>query len=103
MAQAKFFTSDNAITKSVKNANFFYSKINSFKRKIKFIDSKSKVKSVRNKNYPVAKIENVDRQVKVEEFLPFRVKFINIGIEGYGPSNPPGLGVAIIGYNNYIL
>lgn len=35
--------------------------------------------------------------------FPFRVKFINIGIEGYGPNNPAPIGIAIIGFNNYIL
>lgn len=41
--------------------------------------------------------------VKINETLPFRVKFINIGIEAYGPGNPPPIGIAIIGVNNYIL
>jgi hypothetical protein len=27
----------------------------------------------------------------------------NIGIEGYGQSNPPGIGVQVIGFSNYIL
>ena len=41
--------------------------------------------------------------VRINEVLPFRVKFINIGIEGYGPNNPAPIGIAIIGVNNYIL
>lgn len=40
---------------------------------------------------------------RINQTLPFRVKFINIGIEGYGPNNPPPIGIAIIGVNNYIL
>jgi hypothetical protein len=39
----------------------------------------------------------------VSETIPFRIKFINIGIEGYGPSNAAPIGIAIIGVNNYIL
>lgn len=35
--------------------------------------------------------------------MPFRVKFINIGIPGYSPTNVPPIGIAIIGVNNYIL
>ena len=35
--------------------------------------------------------------------LPFRVAFTTLGIESYGPNNPPPIGIAIIGYNNYIL
>lgn len=41
--------------------------------------------------------------VKVKEDLPFRVKFINIGIPSYGNFNVPPIGIAIIGFNNYIL
>ena len=39
----------------------------------------------------------------VTEVLPFRLTITNIGIEGYIPSNPPGIGVQIIGFSNYIL
>jgi hypothetical protein len=35
--------------------------------------------------------------------LPFRLTITNIGIEGYDPANPPGIGVQIIGFSNYIL
>lgn len=37
------------------------------------------------------------------EVLPFRVAFTTLGIESYGPNNPAPIGIAIIGYNNYIL
>lgn len=39
----------------------------------------------------------------VTEILPFRLTITNIGIEGYSISNPPGIGVQIIGFSNYIL
>jgi len=39
----------------------------------------------------------------VTEILPFRLTITNIGIEGYRPSNPPGIGVQVIGFSNYIL
>jgi hypothetical protein len=39
----------------------------------------------------------------VTEILPFRLTITNIGIEGYRPNNPPGIGVQIIGFSNYIL
>lgn len=41
--------------------------------------------------------------VKINEVLPFRIKFINIGIPGYSASNVPPIGIAIVGLNNYIL
>jgi hypothetical protein len=40
--------------------------------------------------------------VLVEETLPFRVRFTNITIPGYGATNIPGIGVQVIGYSNYI-
>jgi hypothetical protein len=39
----------------------------------------------------------------VTEILPFRLTITNIGIEGYRQNNPPGIGVQIIGFSNYIL
>ena len=42
-------------------------------------------------------------KVKINDFVPFRVKFTNIGIPSYGPGNVPPIGLAIIGINNYIL
>jgi hypothetical protein len=35
--------------------------------------------------------------------LPFRLTITNIGIEGYDPANPPGIGIQVIGFSNYIL
>lgn len=43
------------------------------------------------------------RSVKIKETIPFRVRFTNIQVPGYGPNNPAPIGIAIIGYSNYIL
>ena len=39
----------------------------------------------------------------VAEVLPFRLTITNIGIVGYSASNPPGIGIQVIGFSNYIL
>ena len=39
----------------------------------------------------------------ITEILPFRLTITNIGIEGYRQNNPPGIGVQVIGFSNYIL
>jgi hypothetical protein len=39
----------------------------------------------------------------VTDILPFRLTITNIGIEGYSTSNPPGIGIQVIGFSNYIL
>lgn len=58
---------------------------------------------IESKSYPIAEFDTDKYSVRLDEVLPFRVKFINIGIEGYGQFNVPPIGIAIIGVNNYIL
>jgi hypothetical protein len=61
---------------------------------VKFLDgSKNKI----------FKIKKSQRAVQVENNLPFRIKFIGIQIPSYGANNVPPVGIAIIGFNNYIL
>lgn len=50
-----------------------------------------------------AKFIDVPGKTKVSQALPFRVKFINIGINAYGPNNPAPIGIAVVGFNNYVL
>jgi hypothetical protein len=40
--------------------------------------------------------------VLINEVLPFRIRFTDIKVPGYGPNNIPGIGLQIIGYSNYI-
>ena len=40
---------------------------------------------------------------RISQVLPFKVRFLNTKIGGYSPSNPAPIGIAVIGYNNYIL
>ena len=35
--------------------------------------------------------------------MPFRINFQTIDIGGFSPANPAPIGIAIIGFNNYIL
>jgi hypothetical protein len=68
---------------------------------IDIISFRSKAKTV---NYPISRIINIiPFRAKIKDQLPFRVRFTNIGIPSYGPGNVPPIGIAIIGFNNYIL
>lgn len=59
---------------------------------------------IQNVDYPITRINySPPFGIKVKDALPFRVKFINIGIESYGEFNVPPIGIAIVGFNNYIL
>jgi hypothetical protein len=64
---------------------------------------KQKTRFLESKNYPIARISEGRRTVKINEILPFRIRFTNIMVPGYSASNPAPIGIAIIGFNNYIL
>jgi hypothetical protein len=68
-----------------------------------FLKQKQKLRSLDTKDYPISKISEGRRTVKINEVLPFRVRFTNIMVPGYSASNPAPIGIAIIGFNNYIL
>lgn len=63
----------------------------------------NKIKKINSKSYAIINLKNKTREVKINETLPFRVKFKNIRIEGYSSSNPAPIGIAVIGFSNYIL
>ena len=64
--------------------------------------SSNKVGSVSTIDYPKTKVFYSTRLTKINEVLPFRIKLTNIGIPS-AYSNIPGIGLQIIGINNYIL
>jgi len=61
------------------------------------------LKRVQQYDYAIAKVLFKPRAAKVNQSLPFRVRLTNIGISAYGPSSPAPIGIAIIGFNNYVL
>ena len=67
------------------------------------LKQEQKLKSLDTKNYPISKISEGRRTVKINEVLPFRVRFTNIMVPGYSASNSAPIGIAVIGLNNYIL
>lgn len=44
-----------------------------------------------------------NRLSEVIDRVPFRIRVTNVTIPGYSPTNVPPIGIAIIGFNNYIL
>jgi hypothetical protein len=54
-------------------------------------------------NYPISQIEYSAPLTLIESVLPFRVRFSTIIIEGYSSSNPPGIGIQVIGFSNWII
>ena len=68
-------------------------------------DIKTKTKVTPIKDFKTSKIKTVDysKKVSINQILPFKIKLTNIGIEGINPLNPPGIGMQVIGFSNYIL
>jgi hypothetical protein len=67
------------------------------------VDESYKVKRIEDKDFSVFNIVPDHRQVRINDVLPFRVKFINIGVEGVNPNTVPPIPLQVIGYSNYIL
>jgi hypothetical protein len=103
MASSKIYQAGNALLKFVVSKNFFLSKVSSFERKSFFTEKYSRNVSIKNKQYGSVVFKKQLRTTVITEELPFRIRFTTIGIEGYGPNNPPPIGIAVIGFNNYIL
>lgn len=57
-------------------------------------DYRNRVAIPETVSYPLSKIESI---------LPFRVRFSTITIEGPSSSNPPGIGLQVIGFSNWII
>ena len=39
----------------------------------------------------------------INETLPYRIRFTSIQVPGYSPNNPPGIGLQVIGFSNWII
>lgn len=62
-----------------------------------------KTKNIFQSKYPkIVKIDNEQKIVRINQTLPFRVKFTTIKIENIKGLVPP-IPLQIIGYSNYIL
>jgi hypothetical protein len=66
-------------------------------------ESKYLTRSVKNSDFSRSKINYKSRNVKINHTLPFKIKFINIGIQAYGVGNAAPIGIAVIGVNNYVM
>jgi hypothetical protein len=69
------------------------------------ISDKKKINTVliENEDFYRSTVSESRGTVLINEVLPFRIRFTDIRIPGYGPNNIPGIGLQIIGYSNYIL
>lgn len=103
MAKAVFRDKLIGTVKKIFLADYPITKITDYSFRTRMLDKTFMSSNIKSKSYAITKISNDDRFVRLETDIPFRVKFTTIGIEGYGPNNVPPIGIAVIGYSNYIL
>ena len=60
-------------------------------------------RSIDNKNFYRSTVLESTRTVKINEVLPFRIRFTEVRVPGFNINNIPGIGLQIIEYSNYIL
>ena len=100
---ASVVISDKGLTSSkIRSKNYPVAKLNSLDNLATVTEIKDFLTSAKEKDYAVTDILPNQRTSMVDEILPFRVRFVNIGLLG-AYANIPGIGLQIIGINNYIL
>ena len=64
----------------------------------------AKLGSINQYDFSQVSIEQKNgNNVKINEFLPFRIRITDKDIIGFGPNNTPPITLQIIGISNYIL
>jgi len=67
-------------------------------------DPKINTVLIEDANFAKSSIRFKDnRQIRINEVLPFRIRFTDIKVPWYNQNNIPGIGLQIIGFSNYIL
>ena len=103
MANARIIEQRNLFLDFVVQKEKSTTKINDSSISVRLINSQHSSKNIESKDYPNTRVLDIKRNVLIQEQLPFRVKFLNKGFSAYGPENPPPIGIAVVGFNNYIL
>ena len=100
---ASIVISDKSLTSSkIKSKNYPVTKLDNVGNLATVIDIKDFLTSTKEKDYAIIDILPDQRTSIINQVLPFRVRFTNIGILG-AYANIPGIGLQIIEVNNYIL
>ena len=103
MARSVIRPKVSGITKSIKASDYSSVAITNQKPSSRILEENNMVKTITTSNYANSSIVPSLRYSEISSRLPFRVRFTTIGIDGYGPNNPAPIGIAVIGFNNYIL
>jgi hypothetical protein len=106
MATATILEKQKQKTKDIKSVDFPISKLSNKEKLLKSVQEViyGKVKNIASSDFPISTLAEIKKSAEVRDVLPFRISFINIMVPGYSyPNNVPPIGIAVIGFNNYIL
>lgn len=105
MATSVILTKPNGQVSSVNTTSFsIVDSIEDVSQTSQIISKDYKTKTIETSDYFETEITDKNTLIFMpSEVLPFRISFTTLGIESYGPNNPPPIGIAIVGDNNYIL
>lgn len=94
---------DKSLTSSkIKSKNYPKTSLKNIDNLATITDIRNSVENLIQKDYAKLEIRPDNREAIVLELLPFRVRFQNIGLN-VANANIPGIGLQVIGVNNYIL
>jgi hypothetical protein len=67
--------------------------------------SPGRARSLKSIDYGIIRLskKGYPETIRINEVLPFRISFTNIMVPGYSSTDIPPIGIAIVGFNNYIL
>ena len=100
---AHIVITDRSVTSSkFKSKNHPKASLEDINNTAKITDIKNFVENLIQKDYAKLEIRPDNKETVILEFLPFRVRFQNIGLS-VANAGIPGIGLQIIGVNNYIL
>jgi hypothetical protein len=103
MAKAVISKNIFASVKSAISKSFPISEILYKKQDLWIADLSPKTLSAKEYGYGILEIADQYRKVSIDSPLQFRIRITNIGVIQYGPNNPAPIGVAVVGFNNYII
>jgi hypothetical protein len=94
---------DKSLTSSkIKSKNYPKTSLKNIDNLATITDIRNSVENLIQKDYAKLEIRPDNREAIILELLPFRVRFQNIGLN-IANANVPGIGLQVIGVNNYIL
>jgi hypothetical protein len=94
---------DKSLTSSkIKSKNYPKTSLKNIDNLTTITDIRNSVENLIQKDYAKLEIRPDNREAIILELLPFRVRFQNIGLN-IANANVPGIGLQVIGVNNYIL